>query len=102
MQENVSKQRLQGVTFWPFDLPFLPLVGFSAPLPFAWPLLPLWPWPLLPVWPLHPFDPFVWTPVPSACPFWPGCRPLLAAMASSVYAALSPFANTRKASRIGL
>lgn len=53
------------------------------------PLLPFMPWPLAP---------FACMPLP----FWPGSCPLLAAIASSVYAVLSPLAKTLKASRIGL
>ena len=89
-------------TFWPLLLPFLPLVPVfaAAPLPFAWPLLPVCEWPLLPLLPF-----MLWPLAPLACmplPFWPGSCPLLAAMASSVYAVLSPLAKTLKASRIGL
>ena len=99
MRVQCCCSRISEATFWPLVLPFLPLVGVfaAAPFPFAWPLLPVCEWPLLPFmpWPLAPF----------ACmplPFWPGSCPLLAAMASSVYAVLSPLAKTLKASRIGL
>jgi hypothetical protein len=76
----------------------LPVLGQTLPFPFfpalplALPLLPLLPPLVPPVAPLLPLAPLL--------PWWPFAA-LLAAIASSVYAAGSTFANALKASKMG-
>lgn len=74
----------------------LPVLGQTLPFPF-FPALPL-ALPLLPL--VRPLVPPLVPPLAPLLPWWPFAA-LLAAIASSVYAAGSTFANALKASKMG-